>query len=283
MYDIITIIILVCAHILYILKETVRWGEVLMRDWLIQHRKSKQLTQQQVASLCFIERSYYSQIEGGKRNPSTHVAKNIARVLGFNPLKFFQNDLELSFNEYNNLKMNDEFRYDIDRWFNRVDRGSMLYLYQDEKQQKKFLKWYLLMVTKKKRFCFIIENKINASYIKQLGEIIFKNEENLNNIYYTSFEIHKQEVFKDTIECILKEIKLQVDKNEEIYIWVQYHEKINQFICDTINGVFKNYKLVFIHVYNGLNITAAEYMNLMRQYPLLMTETEVVYSPFYQK
>ncbi len=55
----------------------------MKRDWLSNIRKSKRLTQQYVASKAFIDRSYYSHIESGKRNPSLTVAKNIATVLNF--------------------------------------------------------------------------------------------------------------------------------------------------------------------------------------------------------
>lgn len=64
-----------------------------MRKWLKDIRKDKGLTQEQVASEIYINRSYYTQIENGTRNPSIHVAKKIADLLGFNPSSFFVMDL----------------------------------------------------------------------------------------------------------------------------------------------------------------------------------------------
>ncbi|WP_147675254.1 helix-turn-helix domain-containing protein [Numidum massiliense] len=40
-----------------------------MRQWLVDTRKSKGLTQQHVACLASISRSYYLQIESGSKNP----------------------------------------------------------------------------------------------------------------------------------------------------------------------------------------------------------------------
>lgn len=65
-----------------------------MREWLIQARKQKGYTQEQVATRCFIDRSYYAQIEKGTRNPSMEVAKKIATALGVNPSTFFNDQYE---------------------------------------------------------------------------------------------------------------------------------------------------------------------------------------------
>lgn len=63
-----------------------------MRTWLLQQREKKGFTQAQLAQACFIDRSYYSQIENGTRTPSAQVAKAIAELLEFNPSTFFFND-----------------------------------------------------------------------------------------------------------------------------------------------------------------------------------------------
>ena len=65
-----------------------------MREWLIQARKQKRYTQEQVATQCFIDRSYYAQIEKGTRNPSMEVAKKIATALGIHPSTFFTDQYE---------------------------------------------------------------------------------------------------------------------------------------------------------------------------------------------
>lgn len=61
-----------------------------MRTWLIELRKKKELTQDQVATVCGISRQYYSFIESGDRNVPVHTAKKIANTLGFEWQKFFE-------------------------------------------------------------------------------------------------------------------------------------------------------------------------------------------------
>lgn len=53
-----------------------------MRHRLIAARKEAKLTQQQLADLINIDRSYYAHIERGARCPSLGVALKIAQVLG---------------------------------------------------------------------------------------------------------------------------------------------------------------------------------------------------------
>ncbi|WP_173918423.1 helix-turn-helix domain-containing protein [Halobacillus sp. Marseille-Q1614] len=68
-----------------------------MRDWLIQLRKSKNYTQQQVADGAHIDRAYYAQIESATRNPSMAVASQIANFLNINPSIFFSEHLSEPF------------------------------------------------------------------------------------------------------------------------------------------------------------------------------------------
>jgi transcriptional regulator with XRE-family HTH domain len=61
-----------------------------MRDWLIETRKSKSMTQDEVATKSGISRQYYSFIESGDRNCPVETAKKIADALGFEWTKFFE-------------------------------------------------------------------------------------------------------------------------------------------------------------------------------------------------
>ena len=61
-----------------------------MRDWLIEERRKKQLTHEEVATRCGISRQYYGFIEAGVRNCPVKTAKKIAEVLGFHWEKFFE-------------------------------------------------------------------------------------------------------------------------------------------------------------------------------------------------
>ncbi|MGB9866576.1 MAG: helix-turn-helix transcriptional regulator [Bacillota bacterium] len=53
-----------------------------MRKRLIELRKTKGLTQQQVAEALGITRSFYGMIETGHRNPTLDLAKRIAEIFG---------------------------------------------------------------------------------------------------------------------------------------------------------------------------------------------------------
>jgi putative transcriptional regulator len=59
------------------------------RKWLTKIRNDKGMTHQAVADGCNIERSFYTQIETGQRNPSVETAKKIASVLNFEWTIFF--------------------------------------------------------------------------------------------------------------------------------------------------------------------------------------------------
>lgn len=74
-------------------------GDYLRRTWLKEFRKAKGLTQSDVAEKANIERSYYTMIEAGNRQPSVTVAKGIGKTLGFDWTIFFNekcNDLILN-------------------------------------------------------------------------------------------------------------------------------------------------------------------------------------------
>lgn len=57
------------------------------RMWLIEKRGN--LSQQEVALKASIDRSFYTQIENGTRNPSVNTAKKIASALNFEWTIFF--------------------------------------------------------------------------------------------------------------------------------------------------------------------------------------------------
>lgn len=63
-----------------------------MREQLKEIRKSKNLTQLQVANKLNIERSYYTKIERGQRTPSLDVALKIKEVLNYSDDDIFKNN-----------------------------------------------------------------------------------------------------------------------------------------------------------------------------------------------
>ncbi|UOR11068.1 helix-turn-helix domain-containing protein [Halobacillus amylolyticus] len=79
----------------YLTKDVM--GVIKIREWLIQLRKERNLTQQQVAKGAFIDRAYYAQIETSTRNPSIAVASQIANFLHVNPYLSFSAHLSEPF------------------------------------------------------------------------------------------------------------------------------------------------------------------------------------------
>lgn len=63
-----------------------------MRHWLIEMRKRKAMTQDKLASLAGISRSYYTQIELSQRRPSIRTAKLLAALMGFEWTCFYDDD-----------------------------------------------------------------------------------------------------------------------------------------------------------------------------------------------
>jgi transcriptional regulator with XRE-family HTH domain len=63
------------------------------RNWLLDYRTKKEMTQFDVARRAGISRTTYAMIETGNRNPSVSVAKRIAKTLGFDWTLFFDNKL----------------------------------------------------------------------------------------------------------------------------------------------------------------------------------------------
>ncbi|CAM4411675.1 MULTISPECIES: helix-turn-helix transcriptional regulator [Paenibacillus] len=60
-----------------------------MRHWLVQMRKAKGLTQNDAAKQSGISRSYYAEIEQGRKDASGRAAKLISATLGFDMNLFF--------------------------------------------------------------------------------------------------------------------------------------------------------------------------------------------------
>lgn len=61
-----------------------------MREWLVNIRKLKGLTQKEVACACGITRSCYASYEQGLRSPNGKKAKAIGEHLGFSWTLFFE-------------------------------------------------------------------------------------------------------------------------------------------------------------------------------------------------
>lgn len=66
-----------------------------MRIWLRNYRNQKKLTQEEVAKLSDISRSFYTHLENGTKTPSVDVAKKIAKTLEFDWTLFFNTECSL--------------------------------------------------------------------------------------------------------------------------------------------------------------------------------------------
>lgn len=61
-----------------------------MREWLVQMRKKLNKSQSEVATAVGISRSYYSDIENGRRDPGGKTAKKLAEYYKVDMALFFK-------------------------------------------------------------------------------------------------------------------------------------------------------------------------------------------------
>lgn len=67
-----------------------------MRHWLKQFRLARNLTQEEVAKLSGISRTYYADVERGVANAGGSAAKRIADTLGFDMSLFFETKVRVT-------------------------------------------------------------------------------------------------------------------------------------------------------------------------------------------
>lgn len=260
----------------------VKLEENTKRSWLSHIRKNKGMTQQQVASSSFIDRSYYSQIESGKRSPGLNVARNIAKVLNFDPLLFYEDDQNF------NLLEDSAINKDIYERLKKLDSGRVVYLYSNYENYLQHAISFLLIGVSKNHQCLLIDTPDNLSQIKQalltnltLGEIN-------NQIHFINLEdLKKPET--DVVDDPLIGIVNKMDDMESIYIWShEQHDDSNNWVCQLQNRLnsekikLKNKKILMVCSNNAAIVTAGTHIKLMRECPYLMTDFEIVESPLYQ-
>ncbi|MBP1934433.1 helix-turn-helix domain-containing protein [Ammoniphilus resinae] len=128
----------------------------MKREWLIKLRKSKKFTQNAIATKAFIDRGYYAQIEAGVRNPSFTVALNIAKVLDFDPLIFFQNLHNRTNSSQQNINLS------VSDCFLNMDKAKILYLYSNLESYLQYEMTFILTGIQKASHTLIIDNKRNC-------------------------------------------------------------------------------------------------------------------------
>ncbi|RTR36387.1 XRE family transcriptional regulator [Robertmurraya yapensis] len=250
----------------------------MKREWLINLRTSKQLTQQQVASSSFIDRSYYSHIENGKRNPSLAIAQNIAAVLKFDPLLFFKDD------QINNVSDT----LDLDYLLKNMESGHILYLYSNFNRYINSSVAFSLMGVWKKCYCFIIDTRMNFSQIKNtLKKYLSKNELN-KYIHHINLDALLNQSPENLNTTHLEGLFNQLESEDFIYLCCHVRRDYsNNCIFNVQNqlnyiGIMENKeKLVSLHAYDASLVSANTHIKLMRKIPYLMTDNEIVESPLY--
>lgn len=249
----------------------------MKREWLINSRKSQGLKQEQVASRAFIDRAYYSQIETGKRNPSFDVAINIATVLNFDPIIFFRNN----FNKH--ALQNEVMRYKISEYFKRLDNGKILYLYNSLDDYYKHAVTFVISGIKNNCYCLIIDNYQNYNKIKKTLEMILPKSQLMNYIYFINKEELNQDQPKDFTDK-LNQIQLQFKDFKTVRVWVSEKQyQLDDWIHLVENPLNKSgdKNTLLIRAYNAAMISADLHIEMMKTYPYLMTDSEIVSSPFY--
>ncbi|RXT03921.1 helix-turn-helix domain-containing protein [Ammoniphilus sp. CFH 90114] len=246
---------------------------MLKRTWLIELRKSKQLTQEQVAASAYIDRGFYTQIETGTRNPSFHVAINIAKSLNFDPSLFFQDFVN---EETNNPK-------DTPSYFNRMERGQVLYLYDRFENYLNYAVTFLLMGSEVGSHSILIDDHECLHQIQRELDNILKNVNEQKLIHL----LNKNDFnFQTPIEILQHILSLESNIVEKsIRIWIQGNTALLANLAELLNLSkklnFESNKILSVTSANAGTITARDHIKLMRNYPYLMTDHEIVYSPLY--
>ncbi|WP_082692711.1 helix-turn-helix transcriptional regulator [Bacillus sp. FJAT-29814] len=245
----------------------------MKREWLIQLRKSKKMTQEYVSSVTFINRAYYAQIESGKRSPSFAVAKSIADVLDFNPIRFFQDDIDQANKEHSSHK-GSVLNQNIPETF-KTRTGLILYLFNHIDVYYQHAIKFLLTGVENGRYCFLFDNKENVKNLHQYVNKIFDK----NKRCYVKL-INLEEFSHSKLENIVNILDLSnTEHGKHICVWV--HGNPNCF-ASILNKDCLNTITLFVVSYNSSMLTASSHIDLMRKYPYLMTDKEIVDSPLYK-
>lgn len=61
----------------------------MKREWMVRYRKKLKLTQEEMAQLIGISRSYYTQIENGTHTPSGLIALRLSNIFNVEMSEFY--------------------------------------------------------------------------------------------------------------------------------------------------------------------------------------------------
>ncbi|WP_400243788.1 helix-turn-helix transcriptional regulator [Niallia sp. JL1B1071] len=237
----------------------------MKKEWLISIRKAKNMTQEQVASFAFIDRSYYSQIESGKRNPSIGVAYSIALVLEFDPLYFFQHE---------NIPLYNESFSQISDFFISAKKGFVLYSYENHTKYLEHAIMFLVTSITKGKDCLVIDNSQN---LLSLESKLSNLNQSANSDFFKNIHF-----YDSNNEIDMKFILDRIISNPKIMsLWINHNPPYNvdSFIDQEDLEAFNTSDILFVKSYNGDEISAKWHLKMMRMFKYLMTDNEIVHSP----
>ncbi|WP_163537044.1 helix-turn-helix transcriptional regulator [Gracilibacillus sp. YIM 98692] len=255
----------------------------MKREWLIQARKSKKLTQEQVAAQSFIDRGYYSQIENGKRNPGPSVALNIAKILEFDPMLFFP----YKNTDTSNNPENKQAQHSIIDFYKNISKGNILYLYNDKSNYLNNAVHFLLTRLEIDQYCFFIDHHQNIQSILLELENILPKSKIKQNIIFMDSKIMYDNTPINTIN-FFQSLQLPLTNDSSICIWSSeekyFHDdwlSLLKKYFQSVNTEYSSIQTLLVRSYDAFSISAALHIKIMRDYQYLMTDYEIVESPLY--
>ncbi|MFP7298716.1 helix-turn-helix domain-containing protein [Neobacillus niacini] len=247
----------------------------MKRKWLIKLRKLKNMTQKEVSMITFIDRSYYTQIENGKRTPSIAVAKAIAEALEFDPLLFFYENIK---GEYQQDPLPDTLK--ISEILKKENNSQILYLTSNFENYFEHVITFILIAYEKGNHYIVFDSESNLRQIKQKLKFIFPEDDFMEHIHYINHATNQEE-----IDVIMSSLITNLRKDASLLIWgrILHDSTIDQTkLTETIN-LLKGRNILFTCVYDSSLLSAYTQLELMRSYPFLMTDHELVRSPLFKR
>ncbi|MBO0960905.1 helix-turn-helix transcriptional regulator [Neobacillus sp. MM2021_6] len=252
----------------------------MKREWLIKLRKMKKMTQKEISTIAFIDRSYYTLIENGKRTPSIAIAKAIAAALDFDPLLFFHETAEVDFNNSHQL-MTIPDTLKIAEVFKSEKNCQILYVSTNFDDYLKHVITFILVAYEKGNHYMIFDTVDNIRRIKEKLELILPEDDLLDHIYFINHECDL-----DEIDTRISSIVSGLNKDASLFIgcrMVQSTIVLDQTKLKESISLLRNRNILFTCVYDANLLKAGSLLQLMKAYPYLMTDSEIVLSPLFNK
>lgn len=253
----------------------------MKRDWLIDLRKSKGFTQQKIADKSFIDRSYYSQIENGLRDPSPSVAENIAKVLNFNSVRFFKDyiyDPGSTMSKGTAIRLSN----DIYAFFKSTEKGNVMYHYSNIDIFYKNTLTFILSKVEQNLKCIIVDKYENSLEIYSELETLLPKSKIDRYVYFFHHDVYNEDINRNFFKFIKKKMK----ESKEFSLWIHDFSANRdnsfsnlKFLIETCGKEFKHDKLLLVCSFDASLVSAQEYIKVMKIFHYMMTDQEVANSP----